>query len=66
MAANPILGGIAGFARGMIPTIQKQRDEAQAALKTPGAWLLRVEEDFKPGDFMSWVRDGARKFVLGV
>jgi hypothetical protein len=66
LAVNPIVGGIGAFAFGVVPIIQKRQDEAQAALKKPGAWLLRVEEGLKPENFMSWVRDGARKFVLGV
>jgi hypothetical protein len=65
-AADPVLGGIAGFSLGVIPTIQKRREEAEAVLGTPGAWLLRVEEGLKPESFMKWVRQGARQFVLDV
>jgi len=66
MAANPIFGAVAGFALGVIPIIQKRRDDAQAALKKPGAWLLRLDEALKPKDFISRVHERARKFALGV
>jgi hypothetical protein len=66
VAMNPVLGGIASVALGVIPTIQKKREDAEAALKTPGAWLLRVEEGLKPPSFLSWVQQGARKFAIGV
>ena len=48
-----ILGGIAGFAFGVIPMIQKKQAEADASLKKPGAWLLRIEEGLKPHTFMT-------------
>jgi len=66
LAVNPVLAGIAGFALGAVPVVQKKRDEAQAALKKPGAWLVRVEEGLQPTSFLSWVQEGARKFAIGV
>lgn len=66
LAIDPVAAGVAGFALGVVPIIQKRREEAQAAVETPGAWLLRVEEGLTPQDFMSRVRQSARKFALGV
>jgi hypothetical protein len=66
VAVNPVLAGVAGVALGVIPAIQKRRDEAQDQLDKPGAWLLRIQEGLTPQSFMAKVQQRARKFAFGV
>jgi hypothetical protein len=54
---NPIAAGAAGLALGAIPVLRDKRKSAVDALKaSPVSYLYRMEQNLKPIDLWSWVK----------
>jgi len=62
---NPIAAGTAALALGVIPALRDKRKAAKEALKaSPVSYLYRMEQDLKPMDLWSRVKQRSLQFAL--
>ena len=67
LVLNPVAAGAAGLAVGVMNTLRDKRKQALGALRaSPVSYLYRLEQDLAPKDLWARVRQGARRFALGV
>ena len=65
LSLNPIVAGAAGLTLGAIPVFRDKRKAARDALKaSPVSYLYRMEQDLKPADLWSWVKQRSLKLAL--
>jgi hypothetical protein len=61
-----LLAGIAGFALGAVPVIQKKRERGAGRAQNGALGLYALRKACSTRVFLSWVQEGARKFAIGV
>ena len=64
---EPISAGATGIALGAIPALRDKQKAAKGALRTSEvSFLYRIEQDLKPMDLWSWVKQRSREFALNI
>jgi uncharacterized protein DUF6236 len=67
LALNPIAAATAAVALGVIPVLRDKHKAATEALKaSPMSFLYRMEQDLKPMDLWSKVKQRSLQFTLGI
>jgi hypothetical protein len=67
MALNPVAATAAGLAVGVMSTLRDKRKQALGALRaSPVSYIYRREQDLAPNDPWGRIKQGTRRFALGV
>jgi Family of unknown function (DUF6236) len=67
LAVNPVLAGAGGLALGAVPILRDKRKTATEILeKSTVSYLYRMEQDLKPADLWSWIKQRAIRLTLNV
>jgi hypothetical protein len=70
LGSDPLIAGAAGaagLAVGAMSVIRGKRKKAARLLEeSPVAYLYRMEQDLKPADLWSWIKQRAMRLTLNV
>ncbi len=67
LAVNPVVAGTAGLAFGAMSILRDQRKAAARVLEeSPVSYLYRMEQDLKPADLWSRIKQRAMRLTLNV